>query len=104
MARPACLSHWPAGQPDSVQTSSLQDLIRICQKISSLPKQLPKVKHQLCYWHAIKYIEEWLGENQPPAAYNAPCAYNAFSFIDPTWVSGMTRGDIDEYLDGCDIE
>ena len=73
-------------------------------EINSLCKQLPKVKCQLCYWHAIKYIEEWLGENQPPAAYNAPCAHNAFSFIDPTWVSGMTRGDIDEYLDGCDIE
>ena len=32
-------------------------------EINSLCKQLPKVKHQLCYWHAIKYIEEWLGEN-----------------------------------------
>ena len=73
-------------------------------EINSLCKQLPKVKCQLCYWHAIKYIKEWLGENQPPAAYNAPCAHNAFSFIDPTWVPGVTRNDIDEHLDGCDIE
>jgi hypothetical protein len=22
-------------------------------------------KHQLCYWHAITYIEEWLAEDKP---------------------------------------
>lgn len=27
-----------------------------------------------------------------------------FSFIDPTWAPGVTRGDIEEYLDGRDIE
>ena len=73
-------------------------------KINSCCKQVPDAKHQLCYWHAIKYIEECLSENKPPAAYNATCANCTFDFIDPTWVPGVTRGNVEEYLDGRDIE
>ena len=73
-------------------------------EINSCCKQVPDAKHQLCYWHAIKYIEECLSENKPPTTYNATCANCTFDFIDPTWVPGVTRGNVEEYLDGRDIE
>ncbi|TFK46463.1 hypothetical protein OE88DRAFT_1638147 [Heliocybe sulcata] len=64
----------------------------------------PNAKHQICYWHAIKYIEERLAENKPLAAYDPRKAHTVFKFIDPTWAPGVTRGDIKEYLDGRDVE
>ena len=73
-------------------------------EINSCHKQVPDAKHQLCYLHAIKYIEEHLSENKPPVTYNATHANCTFDFIDPTWVPGVTRGNIEEYLDGRDIE
>jgi hypothetical protein len=65
---------------------------------------LPKAKHQLCYWHGIKYIEERLAEDKPPASYDPRNAHGVFDFIDPTWAPGVTRDDIEEYMDGRDIE
>ena len=73
-------------------------------EIKSCHKQVPVSKHQLCYWHAIKYIEERLSENKPPTAYNATHANRTFDFIDPMWVPGVMRGDVKEYLDGQDVE
>ncbi|TFK45179.1 hypothetical protein OE88DRAFT_1649504, partial [Heliocybe sulcata] len=67
-------------------------------------KVFPGAKHQICYWHAIKYIEERLTTNKPPAAYDPRKAHKVFSFIDPTWAPGVTQGDVKEYLDGRDVE
>jgi hypothetical protein len=55
-------------------------------------------KHQLCYWHAIKYLEERLAEDKPPAAYDSRIAHQQHSFIDPTWAPGVTNGHINEGL------
>ncbi|KZT21979.1 hypothetical protein NEOLEDRAFT_1150272 [Neolentinus lepideus HHB14362 ss-1] len=73
-------------------------------KIQAFHKVFPDMKHQICYWHAIKYIGERLTENKPPAAYDPWKAHTMFSFIDLTWAPGVTRGDIEEYLDGQDVE
>lgn len=53
-----------------------------------------KAKHQLCYWHAIHYLEERLGEDRPSAAYDGRRAKKFRDFIDPTWVPGVTNGPI----------
>ena len=53
-------------------------------------------KHQLCYWHAIRYLEQRLSENSPPAAYDGRWAHKVFEFIDPTWAPGVTQGKFEE--------
>jgi hypothetical protein len=65
---------------------------------------LLKAKHQLCYWHGIRYIEERLAEDKPPASYNPRKAHKVFDFIDPTWSPGITCGEVEEYMDGRDME
>jgi len=72
-------------------------------EINAFRISVSKVKHQLCYWHGIRYIEERLAEDKPPAAYDPRKAQNVFGFIDPTWAPGVTR-DIEEYMDGRDME
>ncbi|KAF7372301.1 SWIM-type domain-containing protein [Mycena venus] len=73
-------------------------------EISACRTEIPKAKHQLCYWHAITYIEERLAENKPPAAYDPRKAHQIFDFIDPTWAPGVTAvyADDDEEGDGVD--
>jgi hypothetical protein len=56
----------------------------LCE-ISVFRKRFPLTKHQLCWWHAIRYIEIRLSENRPPALYNAALAHARFSFIDALW-------------------
>ncbi|KAF7978602.1 hypothetical protein HWV62_45332 [Athelia sp. TMB] len=72
-------------------------------EINACRKAINK-KHQLCYWHATRYIEERLAEDKLPAAYDPRKAHAVFAFIDPTWAPGVTRGPVAEYLDGRDVE
>jgi hypothetical protein len=72
-------------------------------EIDAFQKIIP-VKHQLCYWHGVRYIEERLAEDKPPAHYDPRKAHVVFTFIDATWAPGVTRGDIEEYFDGRDLE
>ena len=58
-------------------------------EINAIHAVLPYVKHQLCYWHAIRYIEERLAEDKPPAKYDPRLAHEVFDFIDPTWAPGV---------------
>ena len=74
--------------PNITFTLSDKDL----SEINAFRAQLPHAKHQLCYWHAIRYIEERLRENRPLAAYDPRKAHEAFDFIDPTWAPGITSG------------
>jgi hypothetical protein len=73
-------------------------------EINACHISVPKAKHQLCYWHGIQYIEERLAKDKPPATYDPRTAHGVFEFIDPTWAPGVTRGDVDEYMDGHDME
>ncbi|TFK47321.1 hypothetical protein OE88DRAFT_1636709 [Heliocybe sulcata] len=73
-------------------------------EINACRTVMPKAKHQLCYWHALKYVRERLSKNKPPAAYDPRKAHGVFGFIDPTWAPRVTRGEIEEYLDGRDVE
>ncbi|KAJ7656928.1 hypothetical protein DFH06DRAFT_1328467 [Mycena polygramma] len=59
-------------------------------EITACRTKIEKAKHQLCYWHAITYIEERLAENKPPAAYDPRKAHRIFDFIDPTWAPGVS--------------
>ena len=72
-------------------------------EIGAFCKKIP-VKHQLCYWHGVHYIEEQLAEDKPPAYYDPCKAHLVFSFLDAIWAPGVTRGDIEEYFDGQDIK
>jgi len=61
-------------------------------------------KHQLCYWHGVRYVEERLAEDKPPAYYDPRKAHLVFGFIDATWAPGVTGGNVEEYFDGWDVE
>lgn len=63
-----------------------------------------RAKHQLCYWHGIRYVEERLAKDKPPAYYDSCKAHLVFGFIDATWAPGVTRGNIEEYFDRWDVE
>ncbi|KAG6848311.1 hypothetical protein H0H93_001313, partial [Arthromyces matolae] len=65
-------------------------------EINALRAEIPTAKHQLCYWHAIRYITERLAKNEPPAAYDPRKANAIFDFIDPTWVLGV---DTDKWIE-----
>ncbi|KIJ31165.1 hypothetical protein M422DRAFT_186329 [Sphaerobolus stellatus SS14] len=65
-------------------------------EINAFAAVFEKAKHQLCYWHAIRYLEERLGEDKPPAAYDGRRAHKIHNFIDPTWAPGVTNGHIVE--------
>ncbi len=39
-------------------------------EINAFEVKIPHAKHQLCYWHAIRYIEKCLGEDKPPVFYD----------------------------------
>ena len=65
-------------------------------EISACRAEMPEQKHQLCYWHGIRYIERRLGENKPPAAYDPRRAHMFFPFIDPSWAPGVTEGNLEE--------
>ena len=53
-------------------------------ELSSVHVVFPNARSQLCYWHAIKYLEKRLAEDEPPAKYDPHTARKAFTFIDPT--------------------
>lgn len=59
-------------------------------------KEISKAKHQLCYWHGIRYIEGRLVEDKPPAAYDPRRAHWVFDFINPTWAPGITAVYVDD--------
>lgn len=105
---------------EGAKTRMLRDLLKYMNKrcpnimftlsdkeaaeINACRNEIPQAKHQLCYWHAITYVEERLGENKPPAAYDPRKAARIFDFIDPTWAPGITAvyADDDEEGDGED--
>lgn len=105
-----------SGAKQRILTEILAELSRCCpnikftlsdkdpSEINACRTSVSKAKHQLCYWHGIKYIEERLTEDKPPAAYDPRIAHEVFKFIDPTWAPGVTRGNVDEYMDGRDVE
>ncbi|EEB92308.1 hypothetical protein MPER_09207, partial [Moniliophthora perniciosa FA553] len=73
-------------------------------EINAFRHIMPDKKHQLCYWHAIRYIEKRLAENRPPAAYDPRQAAKVFSFIDPTWAPGVTIGWLEDGVHPEDAE
>lgn len=65
-------------------------------EINGFQAEIPRAQHQLCYWHAITYIEERLAQDKPPASYSAIRAHGVFDFIDPTWVPSISSGWIED--------
>ncbi|KAJ7678817.1 hypothetical protein B0H17DRAFT_840825, partial [Mycena rosella] len=61
-------------------------------EITASRTEIAHAKHQLCYWHGIRYVGERLSENKPPAAYDPRQAHVVFTFIDPTWAPGVSSG------------
>lgn len=73
-------------------------------EINAVRAKIPNAKHQLCYWHGIKYLEERLAEDKPPAKYDPRKAHLIFDFIDPTWAPGVTSGWLEEGVHADDVE
>jgi len=72
-------------------------------EINGFRAEIPQARHQLCYWHAIRYIEEQLAENKPPAPYSAIRAHEIFDFIDPTWVPGISAESAQDRVHSNDL-
>lgn len=73
-------------------------------EINGFRAEIPHARHQLCYWHAITYIEERLAQDKPPAAYSAIRANQVFTFIDPTWVPGISSGWLEDGVHESDAD
>jgi hypothetical protein len=73
-------------------------------EINAFRAKIPEAKHQLCYWHAIRYLEERLAEDKPPARYDPRIAHRVFEFIDPTWAPGVTSGWLEDGVYESDAE
>ena len=73
-------------------------------EINGFRAEIPGACHQLCYWHAVTYIEKHLTKNKPPATYHAIQANKIFDFIDPTWVPGVNSGWIEDGVHPSDVE
>ncbi|KAJ7500342.1 hypothetical protein B0H11DRAFT_1714850 [Mycena galericulata] len=65
-------------------------------EINGFHKEIPQAKHQLCYIHALSYIEKRLAEDRPSAAYDPRIAHRTFDFIDPTWAPGVSSGRVED--------
>jgi len=74
------------------------------REINGFRTEIRHARHQLCYWHGVRYIEERLSQNKPPAKYNAIQANRVFNFIDPTWVPGVSSGCLEEGVHESDAE
>ena len=61
-------------------------------KLSVICDIWPDVKSQLCYWHAIRYLEECLAKDKPPAKYDPQKVHQQLVFVDPTWAPGVASG------------
>lgn len=72
-------------------------------EINAFRVEIPQARHQLCYWHAIRYIEERLAENKPPSPYSAIRAHEIFDFIDPTWVPGISSESVQDGVHSNDL-
>ncbi|KDR77335.1 hypothetical protein GALMADRAFT_66460 [Galerina marginata CBS 339.88] len=73
-------------------------------EINGFRTEIPHARHQLCYWHGVRYIEERLAQDKPPAKYSAIRANKVFNFIDPTWAPGVSSGWLEEGVHESDAE
>jgi hypothetical protein len=73
-------------------------------EINAFHTVIPTAKHQLCYWHALKYLEERLAEDKPPARYDPRKAHRIFEFVDPTWAPGVTSSWLEDGVHESDAE
>ncbi|KAJ7440654.1 hypothetical protein B0H11DRAFT_1750566 [Mycena galericulata] len=73
-------------------------------EITGFRAEIPQAQHQLCYIHAISYIEKRLAEDRPPAAYDPRVAHRTFDFIDPTWAPGVSSGWLEDGVSEEDAE
>jgi len=73
-------------------------------EINAFRARIPAAKHQLCYWHAIRYIGDHLAKDEPPAAFDPRKPNTIFAFIDPTWAPGVTAGWLEDGVHRDDAE
>ena len=91
----AFLAHFVPYLPNLKFTLTDKEL---CE-IQAFRRKFPYTKHQLCWWHAIRYIETRLSENRPPAYYNPIAAHEVFPFINRSWAPGVIGSSEDGLLD-----
>ena len=104
------------GAKDRMIQSVLQHIDDFCPNVMNVhvdkdPTELSAIhivfcnaKAQLCYWHAIRYLEQRLAEDKPPAKYDPHIAHKVFTFIDPTWAPGVTSGWLEDGVHEDDVE
>ena len=104
------------GAKDRMLQNVLQHINDYCPNIKNVhldkdPTELSAVhtvfcnaKAQLCYWHAIRYLEQRLAEDKLPAKYDPRIAHKLFTFVDPTWAPGVTSGWLEDGVHEDDAE
>jgi hypothetical protein len=104
------------GAKDRMIQSVLQHIDDFCPNVMNVhvdkdPTELSAIrivfcnaKAQLCYWHAIRYLEQRLAEDKPPAKYDPRITHKVFTFIDPTWAPGVTSGWLEDGVHEDDVE
>ncbi|KAG6907426.1 hypothetical protein DXG01_008891 [Tephrocybe rancida] len=73
-------------------------------EINAIHAVLPRAKSQLCYWHAIKYLQERVAEDKLPTKYDLRQAHQLFPFIDPTWAPGIAAPGIEDSVHEDDVD
>jgi hypothetical protein len=73
-------------------------------ELSAVSEVFLHARRQLCYWHAIKYLETRLAEDKPPAKYDPQIAHVKFDFINLTWAPGITSGWLEDGVHKSDAE
>ncbi|KAF8226473.1 hypothetical protein L208DRAFT_1301598 [Tricholoma matsutake] len=73
-------------------------------ELSAFRTMFPHARGQLCYWHAIRYLEQQLAEDKPPAKYDPQIANKSFTFIDPTWAPSVMSGWLEDGVHNDDVE
>ncbi|KAJ9106406.1 hypothetical protein QFC21_001552 [Naganishia friedmannii] len=54
-------------------------------EINAIRKALPSSRHQLCYWHVIKYLKDRLAENKKPRKYRPRKAHSICPDVRANW-------------------
>ncbi|KAF8220084.1 hypothetical protein L208DRAFT_1335813, partial [Tricholoma matsutake] len=80
------------------------DLDKDPTELSAVCTVLPNAKRHLCYWHVIRYLEQQLAEDKPPAKYDPHITHRTFTIVNLTWAPGITSGWLEEGVQEEDAE
>ena len=73
-------------------------------ELSAFHTVFPYARGQLCYWHAIRYLEQQLAEDKLPEKYDPQITNKSVTMVDLTWAPGVTSGWLEDGVHKDDAE